>query len=279
MVCDAAEFEIRHLIEVLAPTLLSQDAGTLLITGVELLTPAQQKILQTLMTSRDVFLPFARRFRLVLAAAAHLSDLADAGSFDETLFYKISSLSVDVPALRELRGDILLHARQLLDQHAAASQSAKSPALTTEAALWLEAQDWTGNYTQLSRTLQVAVAGVTAGELDVSDLESAVEAVFAEAGLANPPAAPVASHSRAPIAVDETLPPFAMRAAPAPVPVAVAAPAAVPLSASAPAATKPAPARPSGLSARSIFRPASGVYDFSRRLAESLAVAEAAATS
>jgi hypothetical protein len=41
----------------------------------------------------------------------------------------------------------------------------------------------------------------------------------------------------------------------------------------APKRTEAAP-RPSGLTARSVFRPASGAYDFSRRLAESLALAE-----
>jgi hypothetical protein len=44
------------------------------------------------------------------------------------------------------------------------------------------------------------------------------------------------------------------------------------------AAPKPAPARPSGLTARSVFRPVSSAYDFSNRLAECLAVAETAAS-
>jgi DNA-binding NtrC family response regulator len=308
LLCDAAKFETRHLIEVLAPTLLSQDAGTLIVTGVELLTPAQQKVLQTLLTSRDVFLPFARRFRLVLAAAGHLSELADNGSFDETLFYKISSLAVEVPPLRELREDILLHARQILDRYTAEKKLAKSPALSTAAAAWLEAQEWAGNHAELSRTLQLAAAEVGAKELDVPVLEKALEKALIEIGEAAAtravrpaPAAP----APAPVAVEETVPPFAMRApapavavaappapvaAPAPVPSVAAAPVApvavpaprAPAPAAAPAAvvsvtrTPPAPIRPSGLTARSVFRPASGAYDFSRRLAESLTTAEAA---
>ena len=275
MVCDAAKFDTPHLIEILAPTLLSQDAGTLIISGVELLTAAQQKVLQTLMTSRDVFLPFARRFRLVLAAAAHLSDLADAGRLDETLFYKISSLTVDVPALRELSGDILLHTRQLLDQHAAATEAAKSPSLSTDAALWLEAQEWAGNYTELSRLLHHAVAKLTGPELDVPALEAAFEIVAAEAELAPKPV--VVSRSRPPFAVEQTQPPFAMRTAPPPAAPVVTAPNVVP---AAPAiiAVTPAhvPSKPSSLSARSIFRPPSSAYDFSKRLTESLAAAESA---
>jgi DNA-binding NtrC family response regulator len=317
MVCPAARFETRHLIEVLAPSLLSQDAGTLLVTGVDSLAPEKQKILQTLMTGRDVFLPFARRFRLVLAADRHLSDLADAGRFNDTLFYKISSLSVEVPTLRALRGDILLHARHLIDHHAAAHRVEKSPSLSPAAATWLEEQEWPGNYAELSRTLQLAVASSKHPELSVPVLEFALEKILAETGpstgSASLPAVP-----RAAIAVEETLPPFAMRPAsaaapvtapapvaaapgPAPAPIpgaplpkpAPAAPAPIPVLTPAPvlsgaatthptpdpvAAPRPAPARPSGLTARSVFRPASGAYDFSNRLAECLAVAETAAS-
>ena len=269
MVCPAAQFAPPHLIEVLAPSLLSQDAGTLLLTGVEALSPEKQKILQTLMTGRDVFLPFARRFRLVLAATRHLSDLADAGSFDDTLFYKISSLCVEVPTLRALRGDILLHARHLIDHHAAAQKSAKSPGLSPAAATWLEQQEWPGNYAELSRTLQLAVASAQHPELSVPVLDFALGQILAEAA-ASAAAAPVPA--RPAPAVEETLPPFAMRPAPAPaVLVAVVTP--NPAPAAPGASPPPAPDRPTALNARSVFRPASGGYDFSRRLAESLALA------
>src|SRR4051812_14482997 len=80
MVCDAAKFEPRGLIEVLAPSLLSHDAGTLIVSGVETFTAAQQKTLENLMSGRDVFLPFARKFRLVLAATPALSERVDEGT-------------------------------------------------------------------------------------------------------------------------------------------------------------------------------------------------------
>ncbi len=268
MVCAAAEFETRHLIEVLAPTLLSQDAGTLLVTGVESLTAAQQKTLTTLIGSRDVFLPFARRFRLVLAAAGHLSDLADSGQFDETLYYKISSLSVDVPTLRELRGDLLLHVRQLLDQHSAAAQSPRSASLSSAAASWLKAQDWPGNHAELSRTLQLAVARSTGSELNVPALEIAKRGAAFETLPTTALSAPTLAAAPAPAAIiiEDTLPPFARRPAPASPPPA-------------PLVAKPAPAVLPGLTARSVFRPASSAYDFSRRLAESLTLAESTVAS
>jgi DNA-binding NtrC family response regulator len=156
MVCDAVDFNTPHLLEVLAPTLLAKDAGTLIVTGVESFTAEQQKILQALLGSREMFQPFARRFRVVLAAGANLSDLADSGDFDETLYYKISAVTITVPPLRKLHQDILPNVRNLLDQYATEIRAASPFSLTTAAAAWLEAQTWPGNYDQLRRLVLLA---------------------------------------------------------------------------------------------------------------------------
>ena len=250
MVCSAHDFSTERLLEVLAPSLLSHDAGTLVVTGVETFTPAQQKILQTLLASRDVFLPFARRFRVVLAAGANLSELADSGQFNDTLYYKISSLSINVPPLRELNGDLLANVRILLDGHAAEVKAAKPFVLTPAAASWIEAQPWPGNYGQLSRTVLAACR--LGAQIEVAALEA--ESVRHE--LAAAPA--VARQTRSPFA---SRPPF-MKPAAAPIPAPAASVA--PFSTS-----EPRPAGP--LTARGMFRPASNGYDFSQRLAQSLA--------
>ena len=280
IICDAPQFTESHLIELLAPTLLSADAGTLIVTGIESLDAAQQKTLSTLMSGRDVFLPFARRFRLVLASSNHLSELADDGLFDETLYYKISSLSITLPTLSELSGDILLHARQLLDQHAAATYAEKTFSLTPAAATWLENQPWPGNYLELSRTLLAAVSAGTRAELDLPDIEAAHAKVVAEATArarlpipASPTveSAPAPKPASAPVSISFITPPAA--------PVAPTRPPA-PVSRTIAAAVAPAAKRPvETLTARSIFRPASGAYDFSKRLAESLDEAEAHAVN
>ena len=225
-------------------------AGTLVVTGVETFTPAQQKILQTLLASRDVFLPFARRFRVVLAAGANLSELADSGQFNDTLYYKISSLSINVPPLRELSGDILANVRNLLDGHAAEVKAAKPFVLTPAAASWIEAQPWPGNYGQLSRTVLAACR--RGAQIEVAALEA--ESVRNE--LAAAPA--VARQTRSPFA---SRPPF-MKPAATPTPALAASVAPFPPS-------EPRPAAP--LTARGMFRPASNGYDFSQRLAQSLA--------
>ncbi len=264
MVCDAAQFEPRHLIEVLAPALLSADAGTLIVTGVESLTADQQKTLENLMTGRETFLPFARRFRLVLAAAGNFSELADDGRFNETLYYKISSISLTVPPLRELLDDVQLNAERLLIEHRVTLNAATPLVLASTAIDWLTSQEWPGNYDQLSETLLVAAKANPKVPIDVPALEAAFFGAAAVKARPVPPA-PVAA-------------PAAKTAAPMPVaqpkPAAVVPAAPVAVARATTAATPTASAN-----ARSTFRPASPNYDFAQRLAASLATAEALAVS
>jgi DNA-binding NtrC family response regulator len=269
MVCAASEFEPRRIIEVLAPSILSHDAGTLIVTGVESFTPAQQKTLQNLITGRDVFLPFARRFRLVLATTARLSDRVDEGTFDETLYYKISTVSLSVPNLREMRSDIPAIAQHIVNSRPAGDAPAGPLTFSPEALEWLEAQEWPGNCDELTQTVLAAVPLASGGQIEVAALGGgpvgAVPAPAQEEGAAEAieAAAPVASGN-------STRPPF-------PVSSDLAAESAPPRSA--PQLAKPA--APAGgtpvraAAAHSLFRPASPAYEFARRLEECLAIADA----
>jgi DNA-binding NtrC family response regulator len=259
MLCDVADFEPRKLIETLAPSLLSQDAGTLIVTGVEQFTADQQKTLENLTTGRDVFLPFARRFRLVLAATPRLAERVEDSSFGDVLFYKISSLSLTVPTLRAMRADIVANAAHLLQQHHATANASAPTKLTAEATAWIESQDWPGNYAELSTLLLIAANRATEKELDVAALQAAWQEYYAD----RPAAAAAESDTPAPFA------------AATPAPTVDVAPFAT---ASAPLATPRTSATVRTLATKSLFRPASAGYDFSKRLADSIAVAEAVAS-
>ncbi len=273
MTCPAARFDARRLIEVLAPSLLSHDAGTLIVSGVESFTAAQQKTLENLITGRDVFLPFARRFRLVLAATPELSDRVDDGSFDETLYYKISSLSLTVPSLREMRGDIVANSRRILAAHHEHGHARAPLTVAADAAAWLEAQSWPGNYDELTDAILAAADRAVGNELSLASLAGAAASVDS-----GQPAAISANVSTMVVEIaahdsEETRPPFplqsdlATQGATAPATAGNHVATAGQLFARA-----SAPARP--LTAQSLFRAASSSYNFSQRLAESLRSAE-----
>lgn len=297
MSCDAAQFEPRRLIEVLAPSLLSHDAGTLVITGVEAFNEEQQKTLENLMSGRSVFLPFARRFRLVVAATGALTQRVDEGTFGETLFYKVSSLSLTVPTLREMRGDIATNARRILALHQEAGHPGSPVEIAEDAADWIEQQDWPGNYDELAGTLLNALRFATGEVLTLDAIADSwphrddpsapgmpapqpmalAETDAPAAGEARPPF-PIAS-----TLVDEPKPAAGNDAEEHSTPPLTASPVAAAKSSSVasvarapagklfgrPAAPAPAPV------VQSQFRPASFSYDFARRLEESLATADA----
>lgn len=176
MLCGLEQFEPRRLIEVLAPSLLSQDAGTLIVTGVERFTAAQQKTLENLLSGRDVFLPFARRFRVILAATTELNSRVDAGTFDETLFYKVSALSLTLPALRQMPADLPENAARILAQLNAGGLT-RAVTLHPDVAQWLTEQDWPGNYAQLEDVLRVAAPQARGSQLDMDALAAACDPV------------------------------------------------------------------------------------------------------
>ena len=283
MTCAAGDFEPRRLIEVLAPSLLSHDAGTLVVTDVDTFSLEQQKTLENLMTGRNMFLPFARRFRLVLAASSALSQRVDEGLFDETLYYKVSSLSLVVPTLRELRGDIADNARNFLRLHLEAGNDGTPTDLSQDAADWIEQQDWPGNFDEIKTVLLKALRFAD-GEVLTLD---AISAGWHYDGTTPPVAAASPAASHAPIEeppTGETRPPFPIASdlaaeaveestdvpmpAEAPVDVSVARAPAGRLFARAAAPTN-------AVAVQSQFRSASTNYDFAKRLAESIAAAEA----
>jgi DNA-binding NtrC family response regulator len=304
MVCGANEFEARRLIEVLAPFLLSHDAGTLIVSGVELFTPEQQVVLNDLMSGRDVFLPFARRFRLVLAATGRLWDRVERGAFDETLYYKIASLSLTVPKLREMSSDIPEIAREILAGHGVGEEGLRTLDFTAEAADWLEARPWPKNYDQLRATVLKAIPHARNGRISIAALQSALpkEEVPNGAVLETPvhhepltadhfrdttqPSLPISSRhgvvasAKAPSANSPVVAARADPPAPAPAPVLAARRANGAAAARASARTlfsKPtaAPVRP--VASKSLYRPASAKYQFTARLEVCLALAERSA--
>ncbi len=174
MMCEAAKFEPRGLIEALAPSLLSHDPGTLIVTGVESFTAAQQKTLQNLMTGRDVFLPFARRFRLILAATNDLSNRVDEGTFGETLFYKISALTLTVPTLRDMQGDVAVNATRVLESLRTAEMPDAPATLDPDAATWINAQEWPGNYAEMADLVRRAAKVASGPQLTLAAIETAL---------------------------------------------------------------------------------------------------------
>jgi two-component system response regulator PilR (NtrC family) len=88
------------------------------------------------------------------------------GRFREDLYYRLSVIPIQLPALRERREDIPLLARHFLERF---RKSMEKPieGLSPEAVRRLEAYDWPGNVRELENTMERAVALETGPEISL----------------------------------------------------------------------------------------------------------------
>ncbi|HEX3177210.1 MAG TPA: sigma-54 dependent transcriptional regulator [Methylomirabilota bacterium] len=131
------------------------NGGTLFLDEIGEMSPAMQvRLLRTLDSGEIRRVGEERAFhvdvRIVAATAKDLTREASEGRFRWDLFYRVSTVVVDVPALRQRRDDI-----PLLVQHFLASpRSGKPLAFARDAMERLVAYDWPGNIRELRNLVE-----------------------------------------------------------------------------------------------------------------------------
>jgi len=95
-------------------------------------------------------------FRLISATNGDLAAMVDAGEFRQDLLFRLNTLILHVPALRERPEDIESLANNFINQTAKRYNKA-IPSLSAEALLSLQQYDWPGNVRELSHTIERAV--------------------------------------------------------------------------------------------------------------------------
>jgi len=113
--------------------------------------------------------PIEARFRVISATNRDLQPEIDRGRFRRDLYYRLSAVTIDVPALRDRREDIPI----LLDRVAAAEEASSqrpAPVFSPAAVETLLRYDWPGNIRELKnlvRRLFVLRAGRTISPAEV----------------------------------------------------------------------------------------------------------------
>ncbi|MDP6519504.1 MAG: sigma 54-interacting transcriptional regulator, partial [Planctomycetota bacterium] len=108
--------------------------------------------------------------RLVAATHRDLHQRCSTGEFREDLLYRLQVVTLELPPLRERKGDVRLLARHFLS--VAEGQMGRAASLDGTALAWLEEQPWPGNVRQLENAIQRAVA-ISAGQITIADLAEA----------------------------------------------------------------------------------------------------------
>ena len=150
------------------------DGGTLFLDEIANVPLAQQaRLLRVLQTGEFERVGSSRTrhvsVRLVSATNADLHAEAAAGRFREDLLFRINTVEVHLPALRERREDLPALASHFLRRHA---QRYRKPieSLDPEALRALLAHPWPGNVRELDHVLERAVLMARGTVLEAGDL-------------------------------------------------------------------------------------------------------------
>ncbi len=107
--------------------------------------------------------------RLVSATHRDLAEMTRSGAFRNDLLFRINTVTIELPALRERKEDIAPLARNLVDQ--LCRQQGRAPVeLSDEARDALEHYDWPGNIRELRNVLERALLFSPRGTLDARAL-------------------------------------------------------------------------------------------------------------
>ena len=138
--------------------------GTLYLSDVCELARLEQKGLTLLLDRLE-----GSGARLVCTTTTSLDAMVAAGEFDSRLFYRLSSLSVQVPPLREHREDLPEIANYMLVQLV---ENGVCPVrrLTTPALNQLRNFDWPGNLPQLNNVVRTLAVTALSNEIDATDV-------------------------------------------------------------------------------------------------------------
>src|SRR6202795_2969229 len=102
--------------------------------------------------------------RIIAATNKEFEKEIAEGRFREDLYYRLSVIPIQLPALRERREDIPLLARHFLEKFRKIMEK-PIEGISPEAVRKLEAYDWPGNVRELENTMERAVALETTSEI------------------------------------------------------------------------------------------------------------------
>jgi DNA-binding NtrC family response regulator len=150
------------------------EGGTLFLDEVDALSlPNQTKLLRLLQEGTYRALG-ADRFtranvRVIAASNKCIEDCVQQGQFREDLYFRLNVLRLQLPPLRERRGDVALLAQHFLDNECGNRGAAKksfSPAALRK----LESYDWPGNARELLNVVQRATVCCPGRQIMAKDI-------------------------------------------------------------------------------------------------------------
>ncbi len=145
-------------------TLFLDEVGELpLSTQVKLLRAVQQQEIEPVGASTAIQVDV----RVISATNRNLPREVKEARFREDLYFRLNGIPLEIPPLRQRRGDIQKLIEHFVEHYAQKNNSA-TPTLTDEATDYLLQYEWPGNVRELETAIQRAVILDTDGSISVS---------------------------------------------------------------------------------------------------------------
>lgn len=154
------------------------DGGTVFLDEIGELTPQLQVKLLRVLQERQ----FERvggtatikvDLRLIAATNKNLEEAIENGQFRQDLYYRLNVVSLEMPALRDRREDVMLLANYFADKYGTQCNR-KLKGFSADARACLTAYDWPGNVRELENTIERAVVLGTTDLVLAEDLPEAM---------------------------------------------------------------------------------------------------------
>ncbi len=147
------------------------DGGTLFLDEIGEMEPDSQVKLLRVLESSAFFRVGGTRprrvdVRVVVATNRDLGEAMRAGEFRQDLYYRINTIAIQLPPLRDRRDDVALLARHFLE----AGTTYGAHRLGAAALACLEAYPWPGNVRELQHAIERAVILAKGEEIQPEDL-------------------------------------------------------------------------------------------------------------
>jgi len=150
------------------------DTGTIFLDEIGEIPPSVQVKLLRVLESRTFYRLGGTEsikvdVRVVAATNKSLKDSVALGEFRDDLYYRLSVLTIDLPPLRERRGDIPLLVRRFIKELSTVHDR-HFRGITPEAMQRLVAADWPGNVRQLRNLVESMVVLAPGSEIRAADI-------------------------------------------------------------------------------------------------------------
>ena len=180
--------------------------GSLILLDIAALTAAHQDLVLACVGGRAIIGRQIRSIagsRVISTCRQDLDRLVRFGHFREDLYYRLATVVVHVPTLRERREDILALADFFLDGEAANQSKRSTAVLTPDAREFLLGYPWPGNVRQLHAVLSLAASRARGQAITHHALAEFMKPVEAAPGIQIPVGVSLAHAER--VVIRETL--------------------------------------------------------------------------